>query len=110
MIEKPYAFTQSNTKIIEKIIEDDHAAINHMILAKNDALPEHYSNSNVYLIIVRGVITTKLGETEEQVYSAGNIIAIPFETKMRISNQDELIAEFFVIKAPSPKMLSKSSN
>ncbi len=108
MIEKTYVFTESDSKIIEKIVEDDHAAINHMVLAKDDALPEHYSNSNVYLIVTRGAITVGLGEQEKHIYAAGNIIAIPYRTKMRISNQDGPVAEFFVVKAPSPRTIENS--
>ncbi len=107
MIERLYAFTQSDTKIIEKIIEDDYAAINHMVLAKSDALPEHYSNSNVYLIVVRGTITTGFDEQEKHFYTAGTILTIPYQTKMSISNQDDPVAELFVVKAPSPRIINK---
>lgn len=108
MIEKIFSFTVSDTKLIERIIEDDNAAINHMVLAKGDALPEHYSNSNVYMIIIRGIITVKLSDQDEHIYSAGNILNIPYDTKMNISNQNDDILEFFVVKAPSPRTFNKA--
>ncbi|MGI5850294.1 MAG: cupin domain-containing protein [Christensenellales bacterium] len=103
MIEKKYVFTLSETKTIERIIEDDHVGINHMVLAKSEALPEHHSNSNVYLIIIRGQITLRLDDQTGHIYPAGSILSIPFKTKMNISNDSEEILEFFVVKAPSPR-------
>lgn len=106
MIEKLYNFASGQVKTIERIVEDDFAAINHMILGQNDALPEHNANSNVYMIIVRGRITLRLDDQAEQTYPAGTIVAIPYRTHMQISNQNGETLEFFVIKAPSPGHLS----
>ena len=103
MIEKNYKFKNSTEKTIEKIIEDDNLLLNHMLLPKGTGLPEHFSNSNVYMIIVKGIMTMKLGEQEEQKYSQGDILNIPYNTKMNINNLDDQILEFFVIKAPNPK-------
>jgi quercetin dioxygenase-like cupin family protein len=109
MIEKQLTFTTaSSTKLIEKILEDDHAAINHMILPKGDSLPEHYSNSNVYMIVTQGTITIQLSEQPNHEYPSGSIICIPYNTKMNASNQHDEILEFFVVKAPSPKTMMKS--
>ena len=103
MIEKNYKFKNSSEKVIEKIVEDDNLLLNHMILTKGTGLPEHFSNSNVYMIIVKGTMTMRLGEQEEQKYSQGNIINIPYNIKMNINNFHDEILEFFVIKAPNPK-------
>jgi quercetin dioxygenase-like cupin family protein len=103
MIEQLYSFALSDCKTIERIVEDDYAAINHMILGQAEALPEHNANSNVYMIIVRGRITLRLDDQSAHQYAAGSIVAIPFKTKMNVSNQDQEVLEFFVIKAPSPK-------
>lgn len=108
MIEQLYPFTLTDEKLIERIIEDDHAAINHIVLPQGAALPEHYSNSNVYLIVIRGKLRLKLEENEAQVYAAGKIITIPYQTKMNLSNQDEAVLEFFVVKSPSPKQFSQA--
>ncbi|MDL2323639.1 cupin domain-containing protein [Ruminococcaceae bacterium OttesenSCG-928-A16] len=103
-MEKVYKFQQSAEKLIEKILDDDVAMINHMILNQNEALPQHYSNSNVYMIIVRGCITAQLGENPPKRYEHGNLLNIPGQIKMNISNQDVEQAEFFVVKAPSPRL------
>lgn len=107
MIEKKYNFkSTSNKKLIEKIISDENLDLNHVIFNKGDALPEHYSNSNVYLIIVSGKITIQLNSQSAQSYQAGSIVNVPYKTKMNISNQQDEVLEFFIVKAPSPKNFS----
>jgi mannose-6-phosphate isomerase-like protein (cupin superfamily) len=103
MIEKKYQFSLLNEKVIEKLIDDDNVAINHMLLPKDTGLPEHYSNSNVYMIIVRGIMTIKLNEEEANVHEKGAILNIPFKTKMNVKNCHDEILEFFVVKAPNPR-------
>ena len=105
MLEQRFAFAVTDEKVIERIIEDDNAAINHMVLRKGEALPEHYSNSNVYMIVARGEITLRLGEQEPHAYPRGSIVTIPYRTKMNVYNAQELVTEIFVIKSPSPKMM-----
>lgn len=103
-MEKVYSFKQSEDKLIEKILDDDVVMINHMILNQGEALPQHDSNSNVYMIVVRGAITAQLGENPTKRYENGSIISIPGRIKMNISNEDAEQAEFFVVKAPSPRL------
>ncbi|HBP37621.1 MAG TPA: hypothetical protein DD640_02565 [Clostridiales bacterium] len=106
MIEQLYNFTRSDSKIIERIVDDEYVAINHMILNRSEALPEHNANSHVYMAIVQGSITLQLDDQAAHTYAAGSIIAIPYKTKMNVSNQDLETLEFFVIKAPSPRNMA----
>lgn len=103
MLEKIYSFSTDDTKHIEKLIDDDPVLINHMILQKGEGLPEHYSNSNVYMVIIRGNMTLKLNEQEPHFYTYGHIINIPYHTKMSVYNFDDDVLEFFVVKSPNPK-------
>lgn len=103
-MEKVYDFHQSDNKLIEKILDDDAVMINHMILNDGDAIPQHDSNSNVYLLIVRGTLSVRLAENEERLYGHGNIVNIPGGVTMNISNAITEQTEFFVIKAPSPRL------
>jgi quercetin dioxygenase-like cupin family protein len=103
MLEQKFAFTVTDENVIEKVIEDDNAAINHMVLRNGEALPEHYSNSNVYMIVARGEITLRLGEQEPHAYPTGSIVTIPYRTKMNVYNAQDIVTEIFVVKAPSPK-------
>jgi len=102
MIEKIFNFTLTSEKVIEKIIADDNLAINHMVLNKGQALPEHFSNSNVYMIICRGTVTLQLAEKPARSYPAGTIVNIPYNIKMNVSNAHDDTLEFFVVKAPNP--------
>lgn len=107
MLEKVYSFshyTEENTdKKIEKVIDDENVMINHMILPEGTCVPEHYSNSNVYLIIVRGTMTIQLNEQPQNNYLQGQILNIPYHTKMNIQNKDKKNLEFIVVKSPNPK-------
>ncbi len=103
MIEDKFLFQSVKSKVIERIIDDENLNINHMVLPKGDSLPEHYSNSNVYMIVTSGNIILRLDEQEEHIYPSGSILKIPYKTKMNIYNGHDEILEFFVVKAPSPK-------
>jgi len=103
MIEQLFSFAKVDSKVIERIVDDEFAAINHMVLGKSEFLPEHNANSNVYMLIIRGAITLRLDDQAAHQYEAGNIIAIPFKTRMNVANQSNGVLEFFVIKAPSPR-------
>lgn len=108
MIEKKFNFTLTDEKTIEKIVDDENINLNHMILRNGEALPEHYSNSNVYMIIVRGTMSIGLDEQDFNVYKKGEILNIPYNTKMNVRNQDEEVLEFFVVKSPNPKDYKKN--
>lgn len=103
MIEEVYKMVTGNKKTIEKIIQDDNLHYIHMILNKNEGLPEHFSNSNVYMTVLRGVLSIELDEQEFHQYEAGTILKIPFNTKMNVKNKNEQVLEFIVVKAPAPK-------
>lgn len=107
MIEKQYIFKEVDSKLIEKIIDDENVNINHMVLAKGDRLPEHYSNSNVYMIVVKGTISLQLGEQETNNYPSGSIVNIPNKILMNVFNEHDELLEFFVLKAPCPKNYEK---
>lgn len=100
-----YAFSKTDNKAIERIIDNDNVVINHMVLPEGEAMPEHSANSNVYMIVVRGELTLELEGQEELVYGAGTIVAIPYLTKMHPLNKGSEVLEFFVVKAPGPRIM-----
>jgi quercetin dioxygenase-like cupin family protein len=103
MIEQAFPFAKGNEKTIERLIDDAHVAINHIILPMGSGLPEHHSNSNIYMVVVRGTMTLKLDDQEAHTYVGGHIVAIPYQVKMNISNLNEDVLEFFVLKSPNPR-------
>ena len=74
-----------------------------MVFNKGEGLPEHFSNSNVYMTVVRGKLSIRLDEQETHEYDAGTLLKIPFQTKMNVGNQHEKTWELIVVKAPAPK-------
>jgi quercetin dioxygenase-like cupin family protein len=99
MLETIYKFNKSNDKLIEKLAENSILAINHIVLPPLEVLPEHLSTANLYLIIINGNITLKLGQQQPSNYTKGNIINIPLNTMMKIENLSNELLEFFVIKS-----------
>lgn len=107
MIEKFYKFTQTDEKVIEKVVDDEYINLVHMVLNKEESVPQHYSNSNIYMVIVRGTMNIKLDDQDFNIHKEGNILNIPFNTKMDIINKDDDILEFFVLKSPHPNTYKK---
>ena len=103
MIEQTFKMSTGNEKVIEKIIRDENIHYNHMILNKCEGLPEHFSNSTVYMTVLRGILSIGLDNQEVHQYEAGSILKIPFNTKMNVKNNNEQVLELIVVKAPAPK-------
>lgn len=103
MIEKVFPFSRTETFTMEKIIDDERMTINHIVVQPGGAVPIHVANSHLHQIIVRGVLSLSLEDGAAQQYPAGNIIAIPFNTKMAIRNEGSETLEFFVVKVPNPR-------
>jgi len=103
MLEKEFRLTKSNQKIVEKIIIDDNIHYNHMIMPKGEGLPLHKTNSNVYMTVLRGILTISLGEEASNEYESGTILKIPNGVEMYARNENDEVLEITVIKAPAPK-------
>ena len=103
MIEQVFHLTQGDAKTIEKVVMDENLHYMHMILNKGEGLPEHYSNSTVYMAVLRGTLTIGLGGQEDRVYPRGSLLKIPFNTKMNVRNLHADVLELTVVKAPAPQ-------
>ncbi len=102
MIEKVYKMTQGNEKTVERIITDENIHYAHIILNKNEGTPEHYTNANLYMTVLRGKLSIQLAEQEIHEYNTGDILKIPNNTKMTVKNLHEDVLELMVVKAPAP--------
>ncbi|MDO5041202.1 MAG: cupin domain-containing protein [Peptoniphilus sp.] len=102
MIEKLFQMTQGDSHTIERIIADENIHYNHMILEKGQGLPEHYTNSTVYMTVLRGKLSIALDEQEAHEYKGGSILKLPNGTKMKVLNEEDDTLELIVIKAPAP--------
>ncbi|MCK9216666.1 MAG: cupin domain-containing protein [Firmicutes bacterium] len=108
MVEKVFKLAQGNDKTIERILFDENVHYLHMILNKNEGLPEHFSNSNVYMTVIRGRLSIGLNEQEVHEYEAGTMLKIPFKTKMNVKNLHSDTLELIVVKAPAPDSIPET--
>lgn len=102
MIEKIYALSRGDEKAVEKVLFDENLHYLHMVFNKGEGLPEHYSNSNVYMTVIRGTLTIGLNEQDIHDYDAGTLLKIPFQTKMNVRNTHDDTLELIIVKAPAP--------
>jgi quercetin dioxygenase-like cupin family protein len=103
MIEQIYNLSRGNEKAVEKVIFDENIHYLHMVFNKGEGLPEHFSNSNVYMTVVRGELSIGLNDQEIHKYEAGTLLKIPYQTKMNVKNLNEETLELIIVKAPAPK-------
>ena len=104
MLEKEFKLSPGNDKAIEKVIFDENLHYLHMVFNKDEGLPEHLSNSNVYMTVIRGKLSIGLGEQDIHEYEAGTLLKIPFQTKMNVKNLHPETLELIIVKAPAPKI------
>jgi len=83
MVEQIFKLTRDDKKAVEKVIFDENVHYLHMVFNKNEGLPEHLSNSNVYMTVMRGKLTIDLNNQGIHEYEADTLLKIPFQ------NQDE---------------------
>ena len=102
MIEQIFQLSKGNEKVVEKVVQDDNIHYIHMIFNKEEGLFEHFSNSNVYMTVVRGKLSIGLDDKEIHEYESGTLLKIPVNTKMNVKNMHESTLELIVVKAPAP--------
>lgn len=103
MIEQVFNISYGNERKIEKVIQDENVHYIHMIFYKGEGLPEHFSNSTVYMTVLKGKLSIGLGEQEVREYEAGSVLKIPVNIKMNVKNLGLEMLELIVIKAPAPQ-------
>lgn len=102
MVEQVFEFTRGDAKTVEKLIFDGNVHYLHMILPQDEGLPVHYSNSDVYMAVLRGTLSIGLDDQEVHAYAAGTLLKIPVRTKMNVKNLNADPLELTVVKAPAP--------
>jgi quercetin dioxygenase-like cupin family protein len=102
MIEQVFKISTADEKAVEKVIFDENIHYIHMVFNKEEGLPEHFSNSNVYMTVVRGVLSIGLNEQDIHEYPKGSLLKIPVDTKMNVRNLHQEVLELIVVKAPAP--------
>lgn len=102
MIEQVFKLSTGDTKAIEKVIFDENLHYIHLVFNKDDSLPEHYSNSNVYMTVIRGILSIGLADQQIKTYEKGTLLKIPKDTLMNVGNKHDEVLEIIIVKAPAP--------
>jgi quercetin dioxygenase-like cupin family protein len=103
MIEQVFDYYTGDDNKVQKLIMDENINYIHMTFNDGEGLPEHYSNSNVYMTVLRGKLSIELDDQEEHVYPKGKVLQIPYKTKMNVRNKNAEVLELLVVKSPAPK-------
>jgi len=103
LIEQVFNFSTGDEKAVERVLFDENIHYLHMVFNQGEGLPEHYSNSNVYMTVIRGTLSIGLNEQDIHEYGAGTLLKIPVNTKMNVKNLGSATLELIVVKAPAPK-------
>lgn len=103
MVERIFKLAKGNERVVEKVVFDENVHYLHMVFNQNEGLPEHFSNSNVYMTVIRGRLSIGLDGQDIHEYAAGTLLKIPYQTKMNVKNLHADVLELIVVKAPAPK-------
>ena len=60
LTEKVFQNTQTDEKTIEKVVIDDNIHYLHLVFPKGEGLPIHQSNANMYMTVIRGILSIGL--------------------------------------------------
>ena len=104
MVETVYRLAQTDEKTIEKVLLNEHIQYLHMVLGRDDCLPVHNANADVYMTVFRGRLVIGLDGQEAREYGAGTLLTFPLGTKMDVRNPYGEALELIVVKAPAPKI------
>lgn len=103
MIEEVFSLTKSTERTVDKVIQDENLDYIHMRFNRDEGLPLHLSNSNVYMTVLKGTLSIGLNDQDVTPYAAGTLLKIPFHTKMNVRNLHDELLELIVVKAPAPR-------
>lgn len=103
MIEQMFTLARGPERTVEKVIQGENLDYIHMLFNKDEGLPLHYSNSNVYMTVLQGTLSIGLNDQADHHYPGGTLLKIPYKIKMNVRNTHDDLLELLVIKAPAPK-------
>ena len=86
------------SRSVDNILYRDDIAILHEFLPKGAEVPQHIVPYGVFIIILKGTLKIFIGDQYRQSHSAGAVVEVPYATLAGVKNDNDEIAEFFVIK------------
>ncbi len=84
-----------------KVVDEKHLLVMQIALKPGQSVPQHNANSNVHLLVMRGVLTVHLNSVDHQV-KEGDLLPVAYQTPMIIRNTGSDDATLLVLKTPHP--------
>lgn len=84
-----------------KLVDEKHLLVMQVALKPKQSVPQHNTNSNVHLLVMKGALTINLAGVDHFV-NEGDLLPIAFQTPMMIANASDQGATFLVFKTPNP--------
>ena len=78
--------------------DDGKVVVNQIILQQSEKIPENSTIHNINLQVVFGRVGLKQNDTDEIIYTSGNVINIPAKTKICLSNQFEEESTVYLVR------------
>ena len=103
MVEKLYPYSVTDENIVEIFLNDENCTMGHVVLKPGEELTEHLTDSNVYLLVVRGELTVSLDQAKSKTFGRGAVVNLPFGILLGMKNSSENVMELFAFKSPNPK-------
>ena len=110
MIETVFRWTEGDGKVVDRVIRDENVHYIHMVFPQGEGLPQHVSNSNVYMTVLCGTLSIGLDEQPVHEYTLGTVLKIPGGIVMNVGNKHPETLELIVVKAPAPTGSGRAQN
>jgi len=89
-----------------KLVDEKDSLIMQIALQPGQSVPEHKANSNVHLLVLKGVLSVNL-DGQDNTIVEGGILPVDFRTPMKIINNSQENTTFLVIKTPNSSEMEK---
>ena len=93
-----YSINLADGRNIWPSADDGKVVVNQITLQKSEIIPENSTIHNINLQIVFGRVGLKQNDTDEIIYTSGNVISIPAKTKICLSNQFEEESTIYLVR------------
>ncbi len=92
----PYTLTDQDT--FENIFDKGDFLMNHVVMPVGKVFPKHPTDSNVYIIVLRGELTVLLEEDAAIILRKGQVGNVPQGVESSLSNMSDEVIELIVMK------------
>ena len=108
LIEQIFKLSRGNEKAIERVVYDENIHYLHMVFNKDQGLPEHFSNSNVYMTVIEGKLSIGL---DDQIYlnMMQGLCLKSHSDQDECENRHSETLELIVVKAPAPGTMKRNN-